>query len=46
MENNLIDVEFDREKSLEGWLDEVIKPILSAIGHITSHLNNLMREIK
>lgn len=45
MENNLTLLHLDREKPLDAWVDEVIKPILAVIGNISSQLNNLLREI-
>lgn len=45
MEDKPIDLQFDRERPLEAWVDEVIKPILSAIGYISSYLEDLYQEI-
>jgi hypothetical protein len=45
METNIFDLESDKKQSLEAWVTDIIKPILSAIGHISEQLEALYQEL-
>ena len=45
MENNSLNLDVGKKQSLEAWVNEVMLPVLSAIGHISYHLEMLYKEL-
>ena len=45
METKTLDLEAGKKQSLEAWVNDIIKPILSAIGHISEQLEALYQEL-